>query len=62
MAMEEFINEFDREFENMSDGEKLYADALAHLLDKDAQDYVEALGGEDSESMNVAAESDDCYK
>ena len=59
--MEDFINEFDGEFNGMTEGEKLYAEALAHLLDVDTADYVEFLKEDDTESSNIAAESDDSY-
>lgn len=61
MSMEKFVNDFDKEFDCMSDGEKLYADALAHLIDKDAKDYIEALGDDAHGAMNIAAESDSGY-
>ena len=59
--MEKFINDFDSEFENMSVGENLYAEALAHLIDKDANDYVELLG-EEGAAFNVAADGGDSYE
>ena len=58
--MEDFIDEFDEEFKDMSEGEKLLADALAHLLDRDTKDYVEFLKEEDGVSSN-AAEPDTPY-
>ena len=62
MAIENFINDFDSEFDNMSAGENLYAEALAHLIDKDANGFIESLGDEGCEAMNVAADDDGCYK
>lgn len=59
--MEKLINDFDREFDNMSAGENLYAEAMAHLLDKDTNEFVESLGDEGCASMNAAAESDGGY-
>ena len=58
--MEDVVNDFDKEFDNMSAGEKLYADALAHLLDRDTIDYVDFLE-EDNENLSIAAESGESY-
>lgn len=59
--MEKLINDFDREFDNMSVGENLYAEAMAHLIDKEDGNCVEALGDDASGAMNMAAESDGGY-
>lgn len=59
--MEKLVNEFDPEFNNMSESEKLYADALAHLLDKDTSDYAEFLEENNTDSLNAAAETDIFY-
>lgn len=59
--MENYIKDFDPEFNNMSDGEKLYADALAHLLDKDTADYAEFLNEDTGDALNTAAETDVAY-
>ena len=58
--MEEFVKDFDGEFADMSLGEKLYADALAHLLDTDTKDYIDFLA-EDEDSLKAAADSDSTY-
>ena len=54
--MEKFINDFTGEFDELSEGEKLYAEALAHLLDKDTKDYMEFLDDADDVPFNVAAD------
>ena len=59
--MENFMTDFDPEFNNMSDGEKLYADALAHLLDKESADYAEFLNEETGDALSAAAEADTSY-
>ena len=59
--MEDFVKDFDREFDNMSVGENLYAEAMAHLIDKEDGKCVEALGDDASGAMNMAAESDGGY-
>ena len=59
--MDDFLKDFDGEFSDMSAGEELYAEALAHLLDMDTADYIEFLKEDDNESSNIAAESDDSY-
>ena len=61
MSMEDFVKDFDREFDNMSVGENLYAEAMAHLIDKEDGNCVEALGDDASGAMNMAAESDGGY-
>ena len=60
--MEKFINDFDREFDNMPIGENLYAEALAHLIDKDTDEFIESLGAEESASINVAADDGNSYE
>lgn len=60
--MEKLINDFDREFDNMSAGENLYAEAMAHLLDKDTNEFVESLGDEGCASMNAAADGGGSYE
>ena len=52
--------DFDEDFNNVSEGERLYADALAHLLDSSAYDYIELLENEDI-GFDVAAESSAQY-
>ena len=47
--------DFDEDFNNVSEGERLYADALAHLLDRFANDYIGLLEDEEVGSV-VAAE------
>ena len=54
--MEKLINDFTSEFYELSDGEKLYAEALAHLLDKDTKDYMEFLDDADDVQFYVAAD------
>ena len=56
--MEEFINGFDPEFNEMSESEKLYADGVAHLLDRDTKDYIEFLKAGDGIACGAAAEVD----
>ncbi|MBR5511607.1 MAG: hypothetical protein IKU50_05310 [Bacteroidaceae bacterium] len=60
--MEKLINDFDREFDNMSASENLYAEAMAHLLDKDTNEFVESLGDEGCASMNAAADGGGSYE
>ena len=59
--MEKLVNDFDREFDCMAEGENLYAEAMAHLIDKESNEFVLALGDENCASANVAAESSDFY-
>lgn len=47
--------EFDEGFNNVSEDERLYADALAHLLDSPAYDYIRLLEYEEV-GFFVAAE------
>lgn len=58
--MEKVINDFNGEFEDVSEGEILYAEALAHLLDRDTKDYVELLSDDDL-SFNIAADPGASY-
>ena len=58
--MRKFINDFASEFDDMSEGEKLYAEALAHLLDRDTKDYIEFLDDEDI-ALNIAADPGASY-
>ena len=60
--MEDFVKDFDREFDNMSVGENLYAEATAHLIDKDTNEFVESLGDEGCASMNAAADGGGSYE
>ncbi len=60
--MEKLINDFDREFDNMSASENLYAEAMALLLDKDTNEFVESLGDEGCASMNAAADGGGSYE
>ena len=59
--MEEFINGFDPEFNEMSESEKLYADGVAHLLDRDTKDYIEFLKAGDDVACGAAAEDGGSY-
>lgn len=59
--MENFVNAFDREFDSMNEGVGLFAEAMAHLIDKESNEFVLALGDENCASANVAAESSDFY-
>lgn len=58
--MDKFITDFNEEFEDVSEGEILYAEALAHLLERDTKDYVELLS-EDDVSFNIAADPGASY-
>ena len=55
--MEKLVNDFDREFDSMNEGVGLFAEAMAHLIDKESNEFVLALGDENCASANVAAES-----
>ena len=59
--MEKLVNDFDREFDCVAEGENLYAEAMAHLIDKESNEFLLALGDENCASANVAAESSDFY-
>lgn len=58
--MGDFWNDIDGNLNKMSEGEKLYAEALAHLLDRDTIDYIELLDDAEDE-LAVAAESAAAY-
>ena len=45
----------------MSEGEKLYAEALAHLLDKDTKDYVDFVENDEDVLFNIAADPGASY-
>jgi len=53
--MDDFLNDVDGNLSKMSEGEKLYAESLAHLLDRDTVDYIEFLDDNEAE-FAVAAE------
>lgn len=60
--MEKFINDFNGDFDNMSEGEQMYAEALAHLLERDTKDYIDFLEEDDEDvSFNIAAEPGASY-
>jgi len=59
--MKKFINDFNGEFDEMSEGEKLYAEALAHLLDKDTKDYVDFVENDKDVLFNIAADPGASY-
>lgn len=61
VLMEIFRNNLNGEFDDVSEGENLYAEALAHLLDIDTKDYVELLNDDEDSSFNIAADSDASY-
>lgn len=61
VLMKKFINDFNGEFDEMSEGEKLYAEALAHLLDKDTKDYVDFVENDEDVSFNIAADPGASY-
>lgn len=52
--------DFDEDFNNLSEGEILYADALAHLFDKSANDYIGLLEDEEA-GFVIAAEPSALY-
>lgn len=58
--MDKFIKDFNGEFEDLSEGEMLYAEALAHLLERETKDYVELLS-EDDVPFNIAADPGSSY-
>lgn len=61
VLMKKFINDFNGEFDEMSEGEKLYAEALAHLLDKDTKDYVDFVENDEDVPFNIAADPGASY-
>lgn len=61
ILMEIYRTNFNCEFDDMSEGENLYAEALAHLLDVDTADYIEFLNDDEDSSFNIAADYDAPY-
>ena len=61
VLMEIYKNNYNGEFDDVSEGENLYAEALAHLLEMDTNDYVEFLNDDEDSSFNIAADSDAPY-
>ena len=59
--MEKLVNDFDREFDSMAEGENLYAEAMAHLLDRERTDYFELLA-EDFAAERAAADEANSYE
>lgn len=59
--MENFVNAFDCEFDCMAEGENLYAEAMAHLLDRERTDYFELLA-EDFAAERAAADEANSYE
>ncbi len=53
--MKKTENDIYDELDGAFGGEKLYAEALAHLLDRDTKDYIEFLDDDDV-SFNMAAD------
>lgn len=53
--MKRLVNNFNGDFNEMPEGERLFADALTHLLDRHTMEYVELLGDEEVDFC-VAAE------
>lgn len=58
--MNKFVNNFDDDIDKMPEGERLFADALTHMLDRHTVDYVELLGDEEVDFC-VAAEPAAAY-
>ena len=59
--MENFVNAFDREFDSMNEGVGLFAEAMAHLLDRERTDYFELLA-EDFAAERAAADEANSYE
>lgn len=59
--MEKLVNDFDREFDSMNEGENLYAEAMAHLIDRERTDYFELLA-EDVAAERAAADEANSYE
>ena len=53
--MKKTENDIYDELDGVFGGEKLYAEALAHLLDRDTKDYIEFLDDDDV-PFNMAAD------
>lgn len=58
--MEKLVNDFDREFDSMNEGVGLFAEAMAHLLDRERTDYFELLA-EDFAAERAAADEANSY-
>lgn len=59
--MEKLVNDFDREFDSMNEGVGLFAEAMAHLLDRERTDYFELLA-EDFAAERAAADEANSYE
>ena len=59
--MEKLVNDFDREFDCMAEGENLYAEAMAYLLDRERPDYFELLA-EEFAAERAAADEANSYE
>lgn len=55
------MNAFDHEFDSMNEGVGLFAEAMAHLLDRERTDYFELLA-EDFAAERVAADEANSYE
>ena len=59
--MENFVNAFDHEFDSMKEGVGLFAEAMAHLIDRERTDYFELLA-EDVAPERAAADEANSYE
>ena len=60
--MEKFTTYINGDLDNMSESEQMYAEALAHLLERDTKDYIDFLEEADEDvSFNIAAEPGASY-